>query len=72
MEAASAQGALVHTMLEWAEVSEKVEGGRRNGEELCTETGTGGAFVEGYLDVGAGRTQAESEGSDVAPVLRIR
>ena len=50
----------------------KVEGGRRNGEDLCTGTGTGGAFVEGYLDVGAGRTRAESEGSGVAPVLRTR
>ena len=53
--AASAQGTLLHTTLEWAGVSQKAEGRRRNGEGLCTGTGTGGAFVEGYLDVGAGR-----------------
>ena len=53
-------------------MSEELKGGRRSGEGLRTGTGTGGAFVEGYLDVSARSTRTESESSGVKPVLGIR
>ena len=67
----SAGGLGAHDEYE-AEANEKVEGGRRNREGLCTGIGTSSAFVEGYLGVGAGKMRAESEGSGVAPVLRTK
>ncbi len=61
----------MHTILEGAGVSEKVEGRRSNGEGLRASTGTGGAFLEGHLDTGAGCTRDEGKGSGVTPVLGI-